>query len=64
MPSGQVRVTCHEVDRPFYKRYNDNNVMQWSKWSTSLMIINLACMTLLDNENIVSENGRPKVTST
>lgn len=64
MPPSQVRDTCHKVDTPFHKGANNYNGMQWSRCSMKFTVIGLACMTLLDSEDEVTKNSRPKETST
>lgn len=61
IPLDRVKVTCHNIDAPFHKGTNNDNRMQQNRQSVNFFIIDLACMTFLDYEDIVTKNGGPKV---
>ena len=58
-----MRVTGYEVNVSFRKWSKSDNGVHRSKWSTSFIIINMICVTLLDYKNAISKHGWPKLTS-
>ena len=59
-----MRVTRHKIDALLYKETNGNDRMEVSRWRTYLALVNLAIVTLTDNNNAVFKDGGPEIAST